>query len=133
MQVIVAHSPDADTQELRRVVLGSGLECGMQDCVPWSDLAVRLGRGDADLVLVNVDHREQQSWQALQGAKALTEARILAVGAKRDERVIRDPGTLERDVREHEKTNHHETENRYGPRIHLSMTCLRKFRSPMSW
>jgi pilus assembly protein CpaE len=57
-----------------------------------------LGRGDADLVLVNVDHREQQSWQALQGAKALTEARILAVGASRDERVIsraRDLGISE--------------------------------------
>jgi len=88
MQVIVAHPPGADARELRRVVLGSGLECGAQDCVPWNDLAMRLGQGDADLVLVHVDQREQESWQALQGASALTEARILAVGASRDERVI---------------------------------------------
>jgi pilus assembly protein CpaE len=87
MQVVYAHPPQADSRELRQILLGSGLDCGSDDCVAWSDLPFRLGRGDVDLVLVQVDESEQQPWHALQGAKALTQAPIMAVGSRRDERI----------------------------------------------
>ncbi len=88
MRVIFAHSPESNSRDLRQILMGSGLECGSNDCVPWSGLHVRLGGGDADLVLVGLDQRESQSWDAIRGARALTSAPIMAIGARQDERTF---------------------------------------------
>jgi len=88
MRVIFAHSPESNSRELRQILMGSGLECGSNDCVPWSALPVRLGGGDADLVLVGLDQRNGQSWDAICGARALTSAPIMAISSRQDDRTF---------------------------------------------
>ncbi|MEO8493456.1 MAG: hypothetical protein ABI614_00185 [Planctomycetota bacterium] len=88
MRVIFAHSPESNARELRQILMGSGLVCESHDCVPWSGLPVRLGGGDADLVLVGLDQRSGQSWDAISGARALTAAPVMAIGARQDERTF---------------------------------------------
>ena len=88
MRVIFAHSPESNSRELRQILMGSGLECGSNDCVPWSALPDRLGGGDADLVLVGVNQRDAQSWEAIRGARALTSAPIMAIGSRQDDRTF---------------------------------------------
>ncbi|MCA9154475.1 MAG: hypothetical protein R3C99_15695 [Pirellulaceae bacterium] len=88
MRVVVAHGPDLDDRELRRIVLGSGLDCGPNDCVRWNSLSKRLGEADADLVLVSVDDHADESWQALREARALTESPLLAIGRTDEDMVI---------------------------------------------
>jgi pilus assembly protein CpaE len=80
MRVVVGHRPSADSVETRQVMLGSGLDCGPEDCVPWEQLSVRLGRGDADLVVVEVEAAAEPAWQALQDAGQLTAAPLMVIG-----------------------------------------------------
>jgi pilus assembly protein CpaE len=80
MRVVVGHRPDADAVELRQIMLGSGLECSAEDCVRWDHLSVRLGRGDTDLVLLEVAESAEPSWQALQEAGQLTTAPLMVMG-----------------------------------------------------
>jgi pilus assembly protein CpaE len=80
MRAVVGYGPDADRQQLRQIVLGSGLECGADDCVAWQDLSARLGQVDADFVLVKIDPADEQSWTAAEEARGLTTAPVLAIG-----------------------------------------------------
>lgn len=84
MRVVVGHRPSANSTELRQIMLGSGLDCGAEDCVSWEALPVRLGRGDADLVVVEVEAASEQPWRALQEARELTAAPLLAFGPAED-------------------------------------------------
>ncbi len=81
MRVIVGHGPRANPAEWRQILLGSGLSCGADDCVGWERLGARLGQGDADLVLVEVDEAAEPAWRALEDASQLTTAPVMAVGA----------------------------------------------------
>ena len=80
MRVIVGHSPRLPNAEWRQILLGSGLDCTADDCVSWEQLPVRLGRGDADLVLVEVAEAAEAAWRALEEAGDLTAAPRMAVG-----------------------------------------------------
>lgn len=84
MRVVVAHSADAGAKELRHFMLGSGLDCGAEDCVPWSNLAIRLGRGDVDVVLVIMKQNSPEAWEAIRQARDLTESPVMVALPARD-------------------------------------------------
>jgi len=72
---------------LRQLVLGSGLNCEAEDCVAWNDLAVRLGQGDVDVVLVSLEGADERLWRALQEVGTLTGSPLMAIGAEVDDDV----------------------------------------------
>lgn len=80
MRVVVAHSPESNLVSLRQALLGAGLNCSSEDCVPWDHLPVRLAQTDADLIVVRTDSGEEAHWQTLRQVTALTAAPIMAVG-----------------------------------------------------
>lgn len=81
MRVIVGHGPRANPAEWRQILLGSGLDCGADDCVGWEQLGARLGQGDVDLVLVEVEPAAEAAWRALEEASQLTASPVMGVGA----------------------------------------------------
>ncbi len=80
MRAVVAHSPDSDVLELRRILLGAGLDCASEDCIEWDELVVRLAQGNVDLLIVRIDDEEKVDWQAIHEASVLTSAPRLAIG-----------------------------------------------------
>ena len=90
MRVVVAQHAGDNSESIRQLLLGMGLECGADDCVGWSELSVRLARGAADLVLVRMSKEPPAALDAIRQALPLTKAPILAVGAASDPRAIMD-------------------------------------------
>ena len=50
MRVVLAQEQAGAVEPVRQVLLGLGLECGAEDCVPFTELPVRLSKGKTDLV-----------------------------------------------------------------------------------
>ena len=94
MRVIVGHKPEANQSELRKSLLGSGLDCGYEDIVSWSNLSARLGQMDADLVLVGVDQEREEGWTAFQDAQALTSSPVVVVGSTTENEIIEKARTM---------------------------------------
>jgi pilus assembly protein CpaE len=57
-----------------------GLECAAGDCVPFTELPVRLAKGSAEMVLVRVGDNATPAHEAIRQALNLTRAPVLAVG-----------------------------------------------------
>jgi hypothetical protein len=81
MRAVVAHPPGANVRELRQALLGAGYRCLAEDCVEWDELAPRVARGDADLLVVQTDQNSQANWAALREAMQMSSASAIAVGA----------------------------------------------------
>jgi Flp pilus assembly CpaE family ATPase len=78
MKVVVAHGPDNDVRELRKLLHGTGAHCAVEDCVAWEDLAARLGQSEFDLVVVQA--AEAVDWASINQARSFTTAPLIAVG-----------------------------------------------------
>lgn len=80
MRVVVAHAPESSVRDLRQALLGAGLNCLAEDCVAWSELALRLAQGDADLIVLRAEDEESLDWKSIIEATALSQAPVVAVG-----------------------------------------------------
>lgn len=84
MRVVAALDRLEQSEQIRQVLLGLGLECGANDCVPYSELAVRLAQGGADLVLVHIGTGSEEALQSIRQAITLASGPVLAVGPMTD-------------------------------------------------
>lgn len=80
MQVVLATESLQQRELVRRTVLGVGLRCESGDCVDLPSLALRLARGNVDLVLVGVDGSPQRALSYIQEASQRSGQIVLAVG-----------------------------------------------------
>ncbi len=88
MRTVVAFDHVDQRDWYRQMVLNLGLECGADDCVPYSKLHHRLVEAEAELVLVAIGHEPHQGVEAIQGASAKVSTPILAIGATDDARQV---------------------------------------------
>ncbi len=84
MRVVVAQHQAESLEPVRRILLGMGLECTAADCVPFSELPVRLAQAPTDLVLVRVGAEPAATLDAIRQSTSLTAAPVLALGAATD-------------------------------------------------
>jgi len=84
MRVVVAQEQPGQTEQTRQILLGLGLECKADDCVPFAELSVRLSQGSVDLVLVHIGENAAEALDSMRQAGPLTSAPILAVGPMTD-------------------------------------------------
>jgi pilus assembly protein CpaE len=80
MRAVVVHDSPTAGEQLRRVVLGAGVECKSEDAVSFNDLESRLARGAPDLLLVSVGGNRQGALEVISKAAKLASVRIMAVG-----------------------------------------------------
>lgn len=83
MRAVIVHAPGrANLAELRQTLLGAGVDCGPEDCVPWNDLHVRLAQnGEVNLLVLKTGEGAPSNWDAmLSEARALTPAPVVAIG-----------------------------------------------------
>jgi pilus assembly protein CpaE len=80
MRVVLATESVQQREVVRRSVLGVGLNCDTGDCVDLSGLALRLARGNVDLVLVGVEGRTPRALSVIQEASQRSNQPVLAVG-----------------------------------------------------
>jgi pilus assembly protein CpaE len=90
MRVVITQESDGPPETLRKTLLEMGLDCSLGDCVPFSQLPVRLARNAVDLVLVRVGADASAARDALKQALTLTRAPLVAVGPADDGRRILD-------------------------------------------
>ena len=88
MRVVVAQDQPVNSEALRQVFLGMGLECSAGDCVGHSDLLVRLAQNPADLVIVRAGSDEAATLNVIRQALPLTKAPILVMGPAADAQQI---------------------------------------------
>jgi pilus assembly protein CpaE len=93
MRVVLAHTPNRDILDIRRALLGVGLECAVDDCVPRKELPLRLAQGNVDLVVIEASTNGIAP-RIIQEARFLTDAPIFAAGPKSAdiERLTREAG-----------------------------------------
>jgi pilus assembly protein CpaE len=84
MRVVVTQEQAGTAEPVRQVLLGLGLECSATDCVPFSELPVRLAQGPVDLVLVRVGADLNAALAAIRQGTTQTGAPILALGPATD-------------------------------------------------
>lgn len=84
MRVVVAQVSAEGTEDIRRMLLGMGLECGGGDCVPHGELLVRLAQNPADLVILVAGPDEAATLNLLRQATPLTKAPIIVMGQATD-------------------------------------------------
>jgi pilus assembly protein CpaE len=84
MRVIVGVERADQVEPIRKLLLGLGLECGQDDCVPLTDLAMRLAKGPAELVLAGVRPDQVEDLGMIRQALTLTGAPVLAMGPTTD-------------------------------------------------
>jgi pilus assembly protein CpaE len=89
MRAVIAAESPADRDKYRVEVLGVGLECRANDCVPAADLQVRLSREPAaDLVLVGMSDPPEIPLAALGHAACVARTVALAIGPLSDANLI---------------------------------------------
>jgi pilus assembly protein CpaE len=88
MRVVIATETPTPRDDLRQAALGIGLECDTADCVPYSELAVRLARGVADLVIVVVGVDPTSAVNVIQRTSSYNHVPVLAVGKSHDPQFI---------------------------------------------
>jgi pilus assembly protein CpaE len=86
LRAVIAGEGNGRRDEFRQGALSEGLACDSSDCVSLADLPVRLSRGAADLVLVQLTG--SAGFDALRYAAAHTAAPVLAVGPTHDSQAI---------------------------------------------
>jgi pilus assembly protein CpaE len=89
---------DADGP-FRLGVLNAGLECSAEDCVTFAELAARLAKAPADLVLVSLGADPAPGWTTIEYAASHTKAPVLAVGPAGDPQQV--VGALRAGAREY--------------------------------
>lgn len=80
LRAVIAHGPGTNTRELRQIVHGAGLDCEADDCVAFHDLALRLARAHADVLVLRIVDEVEAAVGAVADARNLTAAPIIAVG-----------------------------------------------------
>ena len=88
MRVVVAQEHSGQAEWIRKILLGLGLECEAQDCVPFPQLPVRLAQGSPDLVLVQMGSNSQKAFDSIHQAMTQTSSPIFAVGLMTDAQQI---------------------------------------------
>jgi len=83
-RAIVADDRPDRRRHLRRAVLGEGFVCEAADEVSTTSLAARLAETDAALVLVYICGRSEDSLQAIEHARQVSAALIVACGDSED-------------------------------------------------
>lgn len=80
MRIVLADNQQPRSEQLRRILLGEGLTCDVEDVVSYDGLPRRLAGTKADLVLVTCNGAEEESLSAIRAAHQATDAPILAAG-----------------------------------------------------
>ncbi len=108
MRVVVTQEQPGTMDQVRQALLGLGLECGAGDCVPFSELPLRLAQNSAEMVLVHVGPGPT-ALDLIRQTTATSPLPVLAVGPTHDVRQVLealhsgaraylDEGRLERDL-----------------------------------
>jgi hypothetical protein len=84
MRAVVAHESLEQTEPIRQILLGMGVECGAADCVAFSDLPVRLAQGPTDVILVAIGTQWDGVRDTIRNALEQTSSPVLAVGPTND-------------------------------------------------
>jgi pilus assembly protein CpaE len=84
MRVVVAREQAGNSEALRQLIHGMGLECGAGDCVAHPDLPVRLAQNPTDLVLVRTGGGPVSTANVVKQALPLTKAPVLVFGPAAD-------------------------------------------------
>ncbi len=84
MRVVVAQERPGNSEAIRQLLLGMGLECAAGDCVAHADLPVRLAQNPADLVLVQAGAETAGTVGVIRQALPLTKAPIMVTGPAAD-------------------------------------------------
>jgi pilus assembly protein CpaE len=88
MRAVLCGDPSPGRDELRQVVLNTGLECGSEDCVAFGKLLPRLVLGNFDVVLVDVGANPKAGLEAINAASRKAAVPVLAIGAGDDANVV---------------------------------------------
>lgn len=88
MRAVLCSDQTNGRDALRQVVLNTGLECGLEDCVPLKKTVTRLVVGDVDVVLVDVSANPQDALEAIHAATLKTSAPVLAIGSHSDANLV---------------------------------------------
>jgi pilus assembly protein CpaE len=80
MRILLADEMQARTEGLRRILMGEGLTCDVEDVVGFEALPARLAGTKADLILVAINGDRPKSLAAIRAAHQISEAPILAAG-----------------------------------------------------
>jgi len=80
MRVILADTQSKHSGEMRRILLGEGLTCDVDDVVEYEELPGRLAAVQPDLVLVYCNGAQDEALAAIRTAREITDAPILAAG-----------------------------------------------------
>lgn len=84
MRIVLADNNPERRGQLRRVLLGQGLQCDAADAVSSDQLPARLAQAEHDLVLVTCDGPLDDCLIAIRAAHQSTTAPVLAAGSLRD-------------------------------------------------
>ncbi|HKI33910.1 MAG TPA: hypothetical protein VKA46_18800 [Gemmataceae bacterium] len=84
MRVVVAQEQPGNSEVIRQLLLGMGLECASGDCVAHADLAMRLAQNPADLVLVGTGADSSSTVSVVRQALPLTKAPVMVMGPAAD-------------------------------------------------
>jgi pilus assembly protein CpaE len=80
MRVVLAAESAPRLASLRQLVLAASQECAAADCVPWTDLPLRLARGGMDLVLIVAEANLEAALPVIRHTASHSPAAILALG-----------------------------------------------------
>lgn len=89
MRVIIGYGTGVDSQQMRQIALGAGLDCSAEDLVPMAELDVRLAQAGADLILAAVGTDQNQALSVIERVAGLTKSPILAVGSPEDPQLVK--------------------------------------------
>jgi pilus assembly protein CpaE len=84
MRVVVAREQPGNSEAIRQLLLGMGLECAAGDCVSHQDLPVRLAQNPTDVVLVQAAGDTAGTVAVIGQALPLTKAPVLVMGPTAD-------------------------------------------------
>jgi len=80
MRIVLADTRVNHSDELRRILLGEGLTCEMEDVVEYGSLPGRLAAVHPDLVLVRCNGSQEEALAAIRTAHQITDVPILVAG-----------------------------------------------------
>ena len=89
MRIVLADNNFERRGQVRRIVLGQGLQCDAADAVNCDQLPARLAVAAHDLVLVTCDGTIESCQSTIRAAHQSTSAPILAAGSLRDAQRVR--------------------------------------------
>ncbi len=91
MRIVLVDNQQSRSEQIRRVLLGEGLTCGVDDVVAGPEaVAERLGATQVDLVLIVADGAGEDVVSAIQSVCQMTSAGVLAAGAEISVDIVRE-------------------------------------------